>query len=120
MPMVYGTQGAVPLGAAKAARAVSLRKYSPDEPRVPAGNPQGGEWTSGGGDGEFDVAASGGIPCDGFSAGCQSGGSYGSGAMFRIRGRNLCWDCAVKFLGLENEPGAVQWEMLEPFLIGPR
>jgi hypothetical protein len=24
-------------------------KYSPDQPRVPAGNPDGGEWTSGGG-----------------------------------------------------------------------
>ncbi len=23
-------------------------KYNPDQPRVPAGNPQGGEWTSGG------------------------------------------------------------------------
>ena len=25
-----------------------LRKYSPDQPRVPAGNPDGGEWTNGG------------------------------------------------------------------------
>jgi hypothetical protein len=25
------------------------RKYSPDQPRVPAGNPDGGQWTSGGG-----------------------------------------------------------------------
>lgn len=30
-------------------------KYSPDQPRVPAGNPGGGEWTSGdGGDGASD------------------------------------------------------------------
>jgi CDI toxin RNase A-like protein len=27
------------------------RKYSPDQPRVPAGNPDGGQWTSGGGEG---------------------------------------------------------------------
>jgi hypothetical protein len=27
------------------------RKYSPDQPRVPAGNPDGGQWTSGGGGG---------------------------------------------------------------------
>jgi hypothetical protein len=27
------------------------RKYSPDQPRVPAGNPYGGQWTSGGGGG---------------------------------------------------------------------
>ena len=49
LPMIYGTQGAVPLGGAKATRAVSLRKYDPEEPRVPAGNTDGGEWTTGGG-----------------------------------------------------------------------
>ncbi len=32
-----------------------LAKYAPDQPRVPAGNPDGGQWTSGGG------AASGGL-----------------------------------------------------------
>lgn len=26
-------------------------KYSPDQPRVPAGNPDGGQWTNGGGSG---------------------------------------------------------------------
>jgi hypothetical protein len=26
-----------------------IRKYSPDQPRVPAGNPDGGQWTDGGG-----------------------------------------------------------------------
>jgi hypothetical protein len=25
------------------------RKFSPDQPRVPAGNPDGGQWTDGGG-----------------------------------------------------------------------
>jgi hypothetical protein len=28
-----------------------VRKYSPDQPRVPAGNPDGGQWTDGGGGG---------------------------------------------------------------------
>ncbi|MDB5593605.1 MAG: hypothetical protein JWM36_566 [Hyphomicrobiales bacterium] len=28
-----------------------FKAYSPDQPRVPAGNPDGGQWTSGGGDG---------------------------------------------------------------------
>jgi hypothetical protein len=27
------------------------QKYSPDQPRVPAGNPDGGQWTSAGGEG---------------------------------------------------------------------
>lgn len=37
-----------PDGMAKLAAVASLRKYNPDEPRVPAGNPDGGQWTSGG------------------------------------------------------------------------
>jgi hypothetical protein len=32
-----------------------LRKYSPAQPRVPAGNPDGGQWTSGSGGGSPDV-----------------------------------------------------------------
>lgn len=32
-------------------RSLLLRKYSPDQPRVPAGNSGGGQWTSGGGGG---------------------------------------------------------------------
>ena len=35
-----------------------LRKYSPSQPRVPAGNPYGGQWTSGGG-GAGDTPATG-------------------------------------------------------------
>jgi hypothetical protein len=30
-------------------RGLLLRKYSPDQPRVPAGNPDGGRWTGGSG-----------------------------------------------------------------------
>jgi hypothetical protein len=37
--------------------------------------------------------------------------------MFRIDGRNLCWDCAVKYLGLENAPAAMKLEKLEPYYI---
>jgi len=33
-------------GMAKLAHATHLRKYSPDQSRVPAGNPDGGQWTS--------------------------------------------------------------------------
>jgi hypothetical protein len=32
-------------------RYAQQRKYSPDQPRVPAGNPDGGQWTDGGGTG---------------------------------------------------------------------
>jgi hypothetical protein len=39
-----------------------LRKFSADQPRVPAGSPQGGQWTSGGGGGG---GADGGAEADG-------------------------------------------------------
>lgn len=32
------------------------RKYSPSQPRMPAGNPDGGQWTSGGGGSSTRVA----------------------------------------------------------------
>lgn len=35
------------IGMAKLAAATDLHKYSPDQPRVPAGNPDGGQWASG-------------------------------------------------------------------------
>jgi len=143
-PMVYGTAGAVPLSASgamserlqrrasgeatlscgcpgAAAHVVpgSVRKYNPDEPRVPAGNPHGGWWTADATDGGTQVAAPGGVPCDGFSAGCQSGGSYGSSALYHILGRNLCTDCATKFLGLENEPATTKVRELGKYIIEP-
>src|SRR5947209_5682205 len=34
-----------------------LRKHSTDQPRVPAGSPDGGQWTSGGGGGGADGSA---------------------------------------------------------------
>lgn len=34
------------------------RKYRPDQPRVPAGSPDGGEWTSGGGSDDVDLTGS--------------------------------------------------------------
>lgn len=96
----------------------SLHKYNPDwedEPRVPPGRPGAGEWTGSGG--EFQIAGSGNLKCDGFSAGCQSGGTFGTAAMYHIFGRNLCRDCAVKMMGLENLPGSEQTKTLERYLI---
>lgn len=53
--------------------------------------------------------------CDGFSAGCQNGGTFGSSGILRLQGTglNLCWDCAVKFLGVENLPHGEQLEQLK-------
>jgi hypothetical protein len=110
-----------PDGMAKLVAAASLRKYNPDwenEPRVPAGNPDRGQWTGDGDGGGVQVAAVGDLKCQGFSGGCQSGGTYGTGAMYRIFGRNVCRDCAVKMMGLENESGAAQTKALAPYLIG--
>jgi hypothetical protein len=51
------------LDRAKAALALEERRHNPDQPRVPAGQSGGGQWTSGGGgggtavEGSFDIAA---------------------------------------------------------------
>jgi hypothetical protein len=98
----------------------SLGKYSPDQPRVPAGTPDGGQWATEegtSGTSSIQVAGAGDLRCEGFSAGCQSGGSYGTSAMYRIRGLNLCRNCAVKILGIENAPSNEQVDTLDPFSI---
>ncbi len=135
--MVYGNNGAVPLAPAgpqlpaaarhgkiahagvskRLARTDTLLKddFDPDESRVSAGSPDGGEWTEGGAEGSFEVAARGDIPCQGGY--CESGGTYGTAAMYHILGRNVCRDCAVKIMGLENLPGGQQTKELEDYLI---
>jgi hypothetical protein len=56
-PMVLTATGFVPIEAnaggegANAQSAPVVQKYSSDQPRVPAGNPDGGQWTSDGGNG---------------------------------------------------------------------
>lgn len=120
-------------------------KYSPYQPRVPAGNPDGGQWTTGGtggfaadadnaddisgdiadtddeaglsGSSNIQVAAAGGLRCDGFSGGCESGGTYGTTAMYKIYGRNLCWDCAVKILDLQDASSSEKVLRLSPYVI---
>ena len=46
-----GGEGANPQNAPVVAKRSLIKDYDPDEPRVPAGNPDGGQWTSEGGDG---------------------------------------------------------------------
>jgi hypothetical protein len=109
-----------------------ILKYGPaweNEPRIPAQNTGGGEWTTNGGDGGTLVAdghgnttgviqVAGGQPCQGFGAGCQMGGTYGTSALYSIGGRNVCRDCAVKILGIGGLSGAEQAIILAPFAIG--
>jgi len=64
------------------------------------------------------LAAAGDLKCDGFSAGCQSGGSYGTTATHNIEGRNVCTSCAVKMMGVGGLPGGRQLLILKPFELG--
>ncbi len=50
-PVAPGANSSSAVGKTRAAL-----KYSPDQPRVPAGDPTGGQWTSGDGAGEGDTA----------------------------------------------------------------
>jgi hypothetical protein len=86
------------------------RRYRPDQPRAPKGTPEGGQWID---DligllpteqepERIQVAV--GPRCDGFSGGCQNGGSFGKTDPVHISGKRLCMDCAVKYLGLQGLP----------------
>lgn len=97
-----------------------------NEPRIPAGNSGGGQWaTDSNGNvvpvetdrrlddgGRIQVA-----DCQGIVGGCQSGGSFGSTAIYNINGKNLCRDCAVKALNIGGLPGGQQVKILTPYLI---
>jgi GNAT superfamily N-acetyltransferase len=50
-PSVEDDEGALPPGAPPMPGAGDRVKYDPDQPRVPAGSPEGGEWAGGGGGG---------------------------------------------------------------------
>jgi Phage portal protein len=117
------------------------KTYDPEEQRIPKHNPGGGEWSKDGTnetagdtsaspnalDGERAdqsnddenqfVHLSQNLRCDGFSGGCQMGGSYGTNAMYHMGGLNLCRDCAVKYLGIQNDSSREQTGTLNPFLI---
>ena len=86
------------------------RRYRADQPRAPAGTPEGGQWV----EDRVRVAQTG-PRCDGFSGGCQTGGSYGASGWIRIGGKRLCWDCAVKMLGIEALSPDEQLEILRGF-----
>jgi hypothetical protein len=85
------------------------RYYRVDQPRAPQGTRIGGQWI----DDTTLVAAA--ARCDGFSGGCQNGGSFGSSGMIRIGGKKLCWDCAIKYLGIQDLSGADQIKTLSGF-----
>jgi hypothetical protein len=94
-------------------------RYRPDQPRAPAGTAEGGQWID-----DFFIAnqqelagservrVAAGPKCDGYSGGCQMGGTYGTTGMFKISGMNLCRECAVKYFSLEDMTGAEQMRYL--------
>lgn len=89
------------------------RRYRPDQPRAPRGTPIGGQWIEEEDD-RVDVAARRtGARCEGFAGGCQNGGSFGSSGITKIGGKTFCWDCALKYLGIENESRDEQLRILK-------
>ena len=82
------------------------RRYRQDQPRAPTGMPEGGQRV------EDRVRVAVGPRCDGFSSGCQLGGSFGTSGMYEISGKKLCRGCAVKFLGIQGLPYQEQRETL--------
>jgi hypothetical protein len=106
----------------RARRFVLELRYRADQPRAPHGVPEGGQWVRDAAHLAADpvhVAAVRPRPitprCDGFSSGCQNGGSFGTSGMFVIGSRKLCWDCAIKWFGLEDDTRKEQMRILGKF-----
>lgn len=60
--------------------------------------------------------AAGGFECQGLgSAGCQSGGSFGTTGMFVGGGRVLCQNCIIIYTGTEGLPAREQLQIITPF-----
>jgi len=54
-------------------------------------------------------------------SGCgTSGKRSGSTGMFEMERRILCWNCAAKAAGAQNEPSDEQVRILTPFLLQPK
>jgi hypothetical protein len=68
----------------------------------------------GGAEPNIDIAAAGDLKCLGI---CANGGDYGTTAAYRVGNTPLCRKCAVKRLGIEDEPGGEQNRTLKSFEI---
>lgn len=86
-------------------------RYRVDQPRAPRGVPEGGRWIRD----VVHVAAvrPRGPRCQGFA--CQNGGSFGTSGMVGIADKQLCWDCAIKYLGIQDLPHDQQLKILANF-----
>jgi hypothetical protein len=62
-------------------------------------------------DGDVDIAATGDLRCEA----CPKGGSWGTTGSYNVEDRILCRACAVKQLGVGNEPSNEQYKALRPF-----
>lgn len=72
-----------------------------------------------GGNENIIPAAAGDLRCQGFAGGCESGGSFGTTGMYRVNRRRLCASCAVRALGIVDEPWAEQALSLQPRALQP-
>lgn len=91
------------------------RRYRPDQPRAPRGTPIGGRWILDTGRtlDRIHVAVCRPLQrCEGFSAGCQNGGTFGSSGSVNVFGKRLCWDCAIKYLGIQNDTPSGQLDLI--------
>jgi hypothetical protein len=57
------------------------------------------------------------IPCQGYSSGCECGGTYGTSAMYRAFNRFVCLDCASKMFCLDDMTALQRTDYLSKFLI---
>ncbi len=65
--------------------------------------------------GNIVPAAAGDLKCVGGA--CKSGGSWGATGMYQVEGKTLCRSCAIKQLGIGNEPAQELMKTLKDYLL---
>jgi hypothetical protein len=82
-------------------------KYRVDQPRAPSGTPIGGQWVVD----EVRVAAARSMAprCD------TCGGRDSTSGLVRIGNKKRCWDCTLKYLGIQNLPRDEQLKTIGDF-----
>jgi hypothetical protein len=89
---------------------------NPDRLTEPSGFLAGRGWQFGTAPSqENPLAQTVGFECQGYPAGCQNGGSFGDNANYYAGGRDLCRNCAIRYLGIQDEPPIIQMQTLRGF-----
>ena len=87
-------------------RLASELRYREDQPRAPRGNPEGGQWILD----RVHVAAA-----RSMAPRCDDCGDRDTSGLVKIGNKRRCWDCTIKYLGIQQLPIEEQLKTISDF-----